>query len=112
MRGYVLGALFFAVGIAIFVFQNNSQVAIKFITWTSPEISIALVVLAAACAGALVTFCLDSIRYFKVVRKTREVLADNKKLNKQLQQLQGKKSGVSPGAPGDNECKNKNDKTI
>lgn len=106
MRGYVLGALFFAVGIAIFVFQNDSQVAIKFITWTSPKISIALVVLAAACAGALVTFFLDSIRYFKAVRKFREVLADNKKLNKQLQQLQGNKSGVSPGAPGDTSCKN------
>jgi uncharacterized integral membrane protein len=104
MRGYILGALFFAVAMALFVFQNDSQVAIKFLTWTSPKISIALVVLAAACTGALITFFIDGMRYFKVVRKLREVLADNNKLNKQLKQLQddrasqkADRSGVSHG---------------
>jgi uncharacterized integral membrane protein len=88
VRGYVLGALFFVAAIVLFVWQNNSQVTINYLIWTSPKISIALVALVAAVVGALITFFVDGIRYFKVVRKLREVLADNKKLNKQLRQFQ------------------------
>lgn len=116
MRGYVLGALFFAIAIALFVFQNDSQVAIKFLSWTTPEISIALVVLVAACAGALVTFFIDGIRYFKVVRKLREVMADNTKTNRQLKKLQDERASKnmsktgSPGEPAKTESASEADK--
>ncbi|HEX3011428.1 MAG TPA: LapA family protein [Syntrophomonadaceae bacterium] len=88
MRGYVLGAIFFAVALAIFVFQNDSQAAIKFLGWTSPKVSIALVTLVAACSGALVTFFVDGMRYFKVARKLKETLTENARLNSQLKKLQ------------------------
>lgn len=86
MRGYVIGTLLVAVAIAIFVFQNNTQVAIQFLTWTSPKISLALVALIAACGGALITFFLDGMRYIKTAKKFREVTAENKKLNRELNQ--------------------------
>jgi len=92
MQAYLLGALLFAVGIAVFVFQNNDLVTVKFINWVSPEISLAIVVLAAAGAGAVVTFLLDTFRYIKVARQMQELTAKNRKLQAEIKSLKGEKS--------------------
>jgi len=69
------------------MFQNTSVVTIHFLNWTSPDISLAVVVLIAACAGALITFLLNSVRYFKLAKKIKELTTVNKKLQKELDNL-------------------------
>lgn len=85
MQGYLIGALLFAVALAVFVLGNPTPVSVKFIIWQSPNISLALVVLLSALLGALVTFLLDSFRYFKVMKQLKEQLIKNKKLESQLE---------------------------
>ncbi|MGI5880693.1 MAG: LapA family protein [Syntrophomonadaceae bacterium] len=84
---YLIGALIFTIGIAVFVFQNTAVVSIRYLNWASPEVSLAIVVLIAACAGALITFLLDSFRYYKLARQEKELHQLNKKLQKELNRL-------------------------
>ncbi|MCK9313533.1 MAG: LapA family protein [Methanocorpusculum sp.] len=91
MQVYLLGALLFFAALAVFVFQNTFMVTVHFINWTSPDVSLAVVVLIAACAGALVTFMVDSIRFFKIAKNTKELTSMNKKLQRELNSLQSEK---------------------
>lgn len=72
MQFYLIGALIFLTTMLIFVFQNQQLVKIKFITWVSPEISLALVVLMAACFGALITFLVERFRSIKKMQLFRQ----------------------------------------
>ena len=49
MQFYLIGALIFLTTMLVFVFQNQQPVTVRFITWVSPQVSLALVVLLAAC---------------------------------------------------------------
>lgn len=91
MQVYLVGALIFFAMLAVFVFQNTFPVTVRFINWISPEVSVAVVALIAACAGALVTFMLDSFRYFKIAKKTKELTNINQKLQKEINDLQSEK---------------------
>ncbi|MDD2212640.1 MAG: LapA family protein [Clostridia bacterium] len=91
MQVYLLGALLFFAMLAVFVFQNTFPVTVRFINWISPEVSVAVVALIAACAGALVTFMLDSFRYFKIAKKTKELTSMNQKYQKEINVLQSEK---------------------
>lgn len=93
MQGYLVVALLFAVGLAVFVLQNPMPVTVHFINWESPKISLALVSLLAALLGALVTFMIDSFRYFKTMRKLKEVMSKNRKLEAKLNKLTQGDSG-------------------
>lgn len=88
MQAYLLGALFFLLAIAIFVFQNTAQVAVNFLKWTSPEISLAVVVLIAACTGALITFLIDMFRQFKIAMRMNELNEQNRRLQKKISKLE------------------------
>ncbi len=92
MQAYLIGALFFLLAIAVFVFQNTEQVIVHFITWTSPEVSLAVVVLISACTGALITFLLDSFRQFKIARRIKELSDQNVKLQKKINRLENTQS--------------------
>ncbi|MEN6462267.1 MAG: LapA family protein [Syntrophomonas sp.] len=87
MNRYLLAALLFMVTITIFVFQNTALVTIKFLGWVSPDVSLALVIIVAACVGAIITFMLDSFRYFKAAKKSSEILKQNKKLADEIEQF-------------------------
>ncbi len=90
MPAYIIGALFFLIGIVIFIMQNNTPVTIHFISWQTAEISLALVALIAALGGAVITFFIDSIRAFKTGRKINELTNYNKKLERELSSLKAK----------------------
>jgi len=92
MTAYLLGALLFVVAIVIFVMQNTGSVIVHFITWTTPEISIALVTLIAACAGALVMLLVNTYRAFKIGQKMKELLKENRKYQKELESLKSKQT--------------------
>lgn len=91
MQVYLLGALLFVAMLAVFVFQNTAMVTVHFLNWISPDVSLAVVALIAACAGALVTFMVDSFRYFKIAKTTKELTSMNKKLQKEINSLQNEK---------------------
>jgi len=91
LQAYLIIALLFFLGIAAFVFQNPTLVQVKFLNWTSPEVSLAVVALIAACAGALVIFMVDSFRYFKLAKQVKEYKTENKKLVRELKSLQAEK---------------------
>lgn len=95
MQGYLLGALFFTIMMAVFVLQNDELVRVKYLAWQTPEISIALVALVAALSGALVTFLFDSFRHLKVLRQLQEQKTVSKKLEHKLNQAA---AGSSPPA--------------
>lgn len=88
MQAYLIGAVFFLLSITIFVFQNTDQVIVNFITWTSPEVSLAVVVLISACIGAIITFFLDSFRQIKIAKRVRDLNDKNIKLQKKLRKME------------------------
>lgn len=90
MNAYLLGALVFIIGIMVFVLQNDSQVTVRFMNWQSSEISLAVVVIIAACAGAVITFLLDSFRAFRTGQKLRQLTKSNQKYEREIQDLQTK----------------------
>ncbi len=88
MQAYLIGALFFLLSIAVFVFQNTNLVTVHFLKWTSPEISLAVVVIISACIGALITFLTDTFRQFKMARRIKELTEQNQKLQKKVTKLE------------------------
>ena len=90
MPAFLVGALVFMVCIVIFVMQNNTPVAIHFISWHSSQTSLALVALIAALGGAIITFLIDSFRAFKTGRKLRDLMNNNKKLEREVSSLKAK----------------------
>lgn len=87
MRAYLFIALFIALIVGVFIFQNTAVVEVHFLSWDSPEISLALLILLALFSGALLTFLLDSVRYFQIASKIRELTVSNKKLQLELEKL-------------------------
>jgi len=92
VQAYLLVALLFLLAIIIFVFQNTSLVIVHFLSWTSSEVSLAVVILIAAFAGAIVTFLLNTIRYFKVGKKLRELAAVNQGLQNEIDKLKAQRA--------------------
>jgi uncharacterized integral membrane protein len=92
MTAYLVGALAFIITIVVFVLQNNTQVSIQFINWTSSDISLAAVVLISACTGALITFLLDSYRAFRTGQKMRKLINANRKYENEIELLKGSQS--------------------
>jgi uncharacterized integral membrane protein len=91
MNAYLLGALFFVITIVGFMLQNNTQVTVSFLTWTSPPISLAVVILISTSIGALITFLLNTYRAFKTGQKLRNAINQNRQYEKEIQQLKGQK---------------------
>ena len=90
MKAYLLSALAFIAVIVIFITQNDTQVSVQFINWKTSEISLAVVVLISVCAGALITFLLDSYRAFKTGQKMRKLIKSNQKYEEEILVLKGK----------------------
>lgn len=101
MQAYLILALVFFAGIAVFVFQNPTMVTVHFLNWTSPKVSLAVVALVAACAGAILVFLVDSFRYFKVAKETRELAQANRKLQNELKSLRGERVSRKDKKAGD-----------
>jgi uncharacterized integral membrane protein len=90
MPVYMFFAIVFLIAIVLLVFQNTMLVTVHFLNWVSPEISLALVILVTVGAGALLTFLLDSIRYFKIAKRIKELTDTNNELQQELFGLEKK----------------------
>ncbi|MCR4442056.1 MAG: lipopolysaccharide assembly protein LapA domain-containing protein [Peptococcaceae bacterium] len=96
MQFYLISALVFSLLVAIFAVQNTEVVVIKFITW-SFSVSLVLVLLGAAAAGALVLYFLGLFKRVDAWMKIRQLSHDKaefekkaKKLEEELERLKGK----------------------
>ncbi|HRY12279.1 MAG TPA: LapA family protein [Syntrophomonadaceae bacterium] len=89
VNAYLLAALAFVAAMLVFIFQNDTQVSVRFISWQTTELSLAIVVIASACAGALITFLLTTYRAFKTGQKMRKLVKENQKLEQELKLLKG-----------------------
>ncbi|MGE5379552.1 MAG: LapA family protein [Methylocystaceae bacterium] len=98
MQGYLLGIIIFGAAIGIFVLQNTAMVAVKFITWQSPRVSIAVVALLAMLTGAALTYLVNGARYLKMGKTVRGLQTKNRKLEKQLQKQITIQEGSQPAA--------------
>lgn len=102
MTAYLLGALAFTAAIVVFIVQNDTQVSVQFITWKSSEISLAVVILISACAGALIVFLVESYRAFRNGQKIRKLVKSNEQYEEEIRALQSrlKPPEDSQGQPG------------
>lgn len=106
MNAYLLAALLFIAGMVVFILQNDVMVSVKFVTWQSTQVSLALVIIISACTGALITFLLDTFRTFKKSQQLRKLSKANQKYEEEIKQLKAKQQGeevrgaaVAPPAP-------------
>ncbi|WP_084296121.1 LapA family protein [Desulfitibacter alkalitolerans] len=88
MQAYLVGALLFAVLVAIFAIQNVRPVDIRFLTWQIQEISLVLVILGSASIGAVVVFFLGTVKQISNHRQIKELRRKNDELEKTVKELQ------------------------
>jgi len=92
VNAYLLAALVFIGAMLLFILQNDAQVSIQFLSWKTSELSLAVVLIASVCAGALITFLLDSYRAFKTGQKMRKLVKENQKYEQEIRLLKGQVS--------------------
>jgi len=89
MQLYLVGALIFALIVAVFAVQNTTMVAISFLFWEF-KVSLVLVILGAAVVGAFCIFLVGSFKNIGAWRKQRELEGKNKLLNNKITELENK----------------------
>lgn len=89
MQVYLVGALLFALLVAIFAVQNTIAVPVTFLLWKF-NLSLVLVILGAASFGALCVFLVGMFKNLSVWRKQRDLEGKNKILNEKVKELEEK----------------------
>ncbi len=84
MQFYWILSLLFALIVALFAIQNAEAVDIRFLTWQFKDISLVLVILGSAVAGALILFIAGAMKQVKIAWKTRETEGRIRKLEIEL----------------------------
>lgn len=87
MNFFLFFAVLFLVAIIMFIFQNPTSVIVSFLFWQTAEMSVALLILLSACAGAIVCFLFDSYRAFQMNRRIRQLQTENRKMMKEIADL-------------------------
>jgi putative membrane protein len=90
MQTYLVGALVFALMVAVFAVQNTRAVDVNFIFWRLNDISLVLVILGSAAVGAVVVFLLGTFKQIGLYKKTKELEKNNKELLKELEAIRVK----------------------
>lgn len=87
MQAYLIIALIFALLVAVFSIQNASGVDIRLFHWHFPGISLVLVIIGSAVTGAVCAFLLGMPKQLVYRRKLKGLLADNQRLQADIEQL-------------------------
>jgi|GEM_PF-747200 len=91
MQFYLVSALVFSLLVAVFAIQNTEEVVVKFLTWQF-SISLVLVLLGSAVAGALVLYFLGLFKQVGAWMKIRQLNSRKTELETQLKKLEKKTS--------------------
>jgi len=94
MQLYLVGALIFALLVAVFAVQNTMMVTISFLMWEF-NISLVLVILGAASFGALCVFLVGMFKNFGLWRKQRDLEGKNKLQGEKIKELEDKLNQIS-----------------
>ncbi|MDX9870991.1 MAG: LapA family protein [Clostridia bacterium] len=89
MQIYLISALIFSLLVATFAVQNTEVVSINFLTW-SFSVSLVLVLLGAAVAGALVLYFFGLFKQVGAWMKIRQLNHRKDELEKQVKKLEEK----------------------
>lgn len=90
MQFYLVVVLLFAFSVAGFAVQNATTVDIRILFWTFEGISLSLVVLGSAAAGAVITLVLGLGRQIRLVLRIKELTARVADLQHRLGQEHGR----------------------
>lgn len=83
----IIAALVVVVLLSVFAYQNGAPVQMNFISWTSPEVPVWAVVIAAFLFGGLITYLLDTVRVLKAGRNLRQESKRSRQYRKELKEL-------------------------
>lgn len=84
----VVALLVIALAVALFAAQNPQSVDVHFLSWSATQISLAVVVLGSALAGALVVTILGGVRQLQLQLKIRRLQADLQQSQQENQRLE------------------------
>lgn len=73
MQFYLIFSLIFALLVALFAIQNTMLVVVKFLFW-QVELSLVLVILGSAAAGALLVLFFNLFKQYSVHREKKALL--------------------------------------
>ena len=93
MQFYLISALVFSLLVAVFAIQNTEMVVIKFLTWSFP-VSLVLIVLGSAVAGALVLYFLGLFKQVGAWMKIRQINHHKSELENQVKKLEAQLNAV------------------
>lgn len=89
-------SLLFALVVAIFAVQNNTPVDIAFLGWKLKDVSLVLIIIGSAAAGAVTVFSLGLVKQFRLKMDLRQMKVQNDKLNSQISSLEARAAAASP----------------
>ena len=87
MQFYLILALIFSLLVAVFAIQNTELVMVSFLTWDF-SVSLVLVLLGSAAAGALVLYFLGLFKQVGAWFRIRQLHSQKEGLEKQMQKLE------------------------
>ena len=87
MQYYLVVVLAFALLVAVFAVQNAGPVAVRFLGWYSPSLSLALLILGSFILGALLTLVLGLIRQASLRRQLRHYQNQNRQLTEEINRI-------------------------
>jgi uncharacterized integral membrane protein len=96
--GYLVVAVLTA-AIVVFAFQNGTPVAVRFLTWTVPEVSTAAVILLALVAGLIIAAIPLLIRQWRLRFRVRSLQNKVEQLEAALAERQ-QPAAVPPPSSG------------
>jgi len=85
-------SLLFALVVAIFAIQNNATVDISFLGWTYSGISLVLIIIGSATAGAVIVFLLGLFKQIKLRIELRHLRTTNERLMRMIEELKSKET--------------------
>ncbi|NLJ99814.1 MAG: LapA family protein [Clostridia bacterium] len=94
MTAILVLSLILALLVAIFAVQNINAVQISFLLWKIEEISLVLVILGSAAAGALSVFFVSLYKNIKLRIEVHRLKAENKGYLDELEVLRGGRDGA------------------
>lgn len=83
--------MLFALLVALFAIQNADFVNIRFFAWQFQGISLVLVILGSAVAGAFIIFVAGAMKQFKMAWKIRDTEGKVRKLETELTKVKEEK---------------------
>lgn len=92
LQVYLVGALVFALLVAVFAVQNSTPVDLRFLFWEFPQISLVLIILGSTAFGALFMLLLGLARQIRTAKRIRVLDCENRKLAAEMHQKEALKN--------------------